>query len=251
MQNNSPLIVLRDVSKIYRPRKKAPVTAVQDINLDIHRGEFLVITGRSGSGKTTLLNLISGLTRPTSGDVLLEGTEVWKLPDAEQSLMRNHKIGFIFQFPSLMPSLTALENVVLPTIIHPGNQPDRAKSRAVELLEEVGLSDKLDAYPRQLSAGQQQRVVVARALINNPDLLLADEPSSNLDEQTEHEIMALIQRIHLERGITIMLVTHTVELVGYGSRSVRMAGGRIVDAGMETHGEKLEVVTAALAQFTD
>ncbi|MDX1379093.1 MAG: ABC transporter ATP-binding protein, partial [Anaerolineales bacterium] len=191
-------------------------------------GDFFVITGRSGCGKTTLLNLISGLTSPTSGKVLLDQIEVWKLPDLEQSLLRNKKIGFVFQFPSLMPSLTALENVILPTIVEQKNHRASIKERAKNLLAEVGLADKIDAYPRQLSAGQQQRVVVARALVNQPELLLGDEPTSNLDEQTELEIMSLIRQIHKQRGITILLVTHTTELVSFGTRSIRMSAGEIV-----------------------
>ncbi|MBC7237869.1 MAG: ABC transporter ATP-binding protein [Chloroflexi bacterium] len=222
------MIVLRDVTKMYALGKKGLVTAVQGVNLEVSRGEFVIITGRSGSGKTTLLNLVSGLTRPTSGEVLLDQVEVWKLPDVEQSRLRNQKIGFVFQFPSLMPSLTAWENVLLPTMAEHVPQRSDAKARAAELLAEVGLADKLEAYPRQLSAGQQQRVVIARALINEPELLLADEPTSNLDEATEHEIMALIQRIYREKRITVLLVTHAIELARYGSRSVRMAGGRIV-----------------------
>lgn len=227
MTSSNPLIELHDVSKVYRLDKRRSVTAVKRVNLRIEQGEFVVITGRSGSGKTTLLNLISGLTRPTSGQVLLESTELWRLPDVEQSRLRNQSIGFIFQFPSLMPSLTALENVILPTIADTGNHKELTRERGKELLMEVGLADRLSAYPRQLSAGEQQRVVVARALINQPALLLADEPTSNLDEQTEQEIMALIQRLHQERPITILLVTHSSEMAVFGNRSVSMAAGRI------------------------
>lgn len=228
MPPENSLIELHDVSKVYQLDKKRSVTAVKGINLCVDAGEFFVITGRSGCGKTTLLNLISGLTNPTTGQVLLDQIEVWKLPDLEQSLMRNKKIGFVFQFPSLMPSLTALENVILPTIVERNNDQASVRERAENLLAEVSLADKLDSYPRQLSAGQQQRVVVARSLINQPELLLADEPTSNLDEQTEQEIMALIRQIHQQRGITILLVTHTTELVPFGTHSLRMAGGNIV-----------------------
>jgi ABC-type lipoprotein export system ATPase subunit len=228
MASDDALIKLHDVSKVYRPSKHHSVTAVNRVNLQVDPGEFIVVTGRSGSGKTTLLNLISGLTHPTAGEVLLGQVELWRLPDAQQSLLRNQKIGFVFQFPSLMPSLTALENVMLPTITESGNHRAAAQRRAAGLLEDVGLRDKLNAYPRQLSAGQQQRVVVARSLINQPQLLLADEPTSNLDEQTEQEIMALIQQIHQVSSITVVLVTHSTDLVVYGSRAVRMAAGQIV-----------------------
>lgn len=228
MEKHDSMISLRDVTKVYSLGKgKGSVTAAKGLNLRIERGEFVVITGRSGSGKTTLLNLVSGLTCPTSGEVLLEGIEVWRLPDGQQSMIRNRNIGFIFQFPSLIPALTALENVVLPTLADPRHHRDDARLRAERLLEEVGLADRRNAYPRQLSAGQQQRVVVARALTNEPELLLADEPTSNLDEQTEHEIMALIRRIHRQRGITILLVTHSTELVRYGTSCLRMAAGEI------------------------
>jgi ABC-type lipoprotein export system ATPase subunit len=228
MADFNSLIELHNVSKVYHPGKQNAVTAVKEVDLGINQGEFVVITGRSGSGKTTLLNLISGLTRPTAGTVLLERIELWRLPDAQQSRLRNRKIGFIFQFPSLIPTLTALENVTLPTITDAGNHKAVVRGRAQQLLQQVGLADKLDAYPRHLSAGQQQRVVIARSLINQPELLLADEPTSNLDEQTEQEIMALIQQLHQETAITILLVTHSAELASYGNRSLRMAAGEIV-----------------------
>jgi lipoprotein-releasing system ATP-binding protein len=226
------IIVFHRVSKRYASKKEAPVAAVHSANLSIREGEFVVITGRSGSGKTTLLNLAAGLTRPTSGTVLLDGVDPWTLSDKEQSLLRNRKIGFIFQFPSLVPSLTAQENVALPTMFGSRQgKPDGLK-RAAELLETVGLADKLRAYPGQLSAGQQQRVVIARSLINAPAVLLADEPTSNLDEQTELEIMELFRKIHLDSGITLLLVTHTSQLVDYGTRAMQMASGSIVDSSL-------------------
>jgi ABC-type lipoprotein export system ATPase subunit len=224
------MIVLNDVSKSYSLSRSNQVNAVYNINLRVEPGEFVVITGRSGSGKTTLLNLIAGLARPTTGTVLLDNMEIWRLPDWQQALMRNRKIGFIFQFPSLMPSLNVLENVLLPTAFDGGRNRDEVLQRAVQLLEEVGLVDKITAFPRQISAGQQQRVVIARSLINQPEVLLADEPTSNLDEQTEREVMLLLQRFNQTRGITVMLVTHSVELVSYGVRSVRMIGGQIQTA---------------------
>ncbi|HSJ53693.1 MAG TPA: ABC transporter ATP-binding protein [Anaerolineae bacterium] len=207
------------------------VPAVHNVSLEVEPGEFVVITGRSGSGKTTLLSLVAGLTRPTSGQVLLDGVPVWSLPDKEQSLLRNEKIGFVFQFPSLLPTLTALENVMLPAMFAPPSKRGGgggAQERARHLLEQVGLADKLRSYPRQLSGGQQQRVVIARALMNEPELLLADEPTSDLDEMTEHEIMSLFRDIHQKTGVTVLLVTHSAELGEYGTRSIHMAGGEIV-----------------------
>ena len=221
------MIQLEKVSKTYWMSKENTIHAVLETSLDIKKGEFLIITGRSGSGKTTLLNLVAGLTRPSSGRVFLDGQDLWSLSDQQQSLIRNRKIGFIFQFPSLLPSLTALENVVLPTIFNADHVKEAGYSRAVELMETVGLKDKPNAYPRQLSAGQQQRVVVARSLLNQPEILLADEPTSDLDEQTETEIMDMFQQIHHASGITIILVTHSTQLVRYGSRSIHMAGGVI------------------------
>ncbi len=223
------MLSLKDVSKTYLLGKENVVTAVQNLNLTVEPGEFIVITGRSGSGKTTLLNLAAGLTRPTSGEVWLENANVWQLPDQEQSRLRSQKIGFIFQFPSLLPSLTVLDNVALPTIFARKLANGKAYARATELLEMVGLADKLNAYPRQLSAGQQQRVVIARALINQPELLLADEATSNLDEQTEKEIMALLKEIHSNAGVTILMVAHSTDLVQYGTRAIQMAGGKIVN----------------------
>lgn len=225
------MITLHDVAKVYSVSKEVTVPAVRNATLEVEKGEFVIITGRSGSGKTTLLNLVAGLTQPTMGEVRFDGVEVWKLPDKEQSLLRNQRIGFVFQFPSLLPTLTALENVMLPRMFGPDNDQQTVEARASQLLEQVGLIDKLHAYPRQLSGGQQQRVVIARALMNKPELLLADEPTSDLDEHTEHEIMALFQEIHARTGVTALLVTHTAELGRYGTRSIQMAAGEIVDGG--------------------
>ena len=231
------MISLQNVSKTYVMGRKASVPAVRDVSLEITDGEFVIITGRSGSGKTTLLNLMAGLTNPTAGQILLDGVAAWNLPDQEQALIRNTKIGFVFQFPSLMPALTALDNVLLPTMFFehsesagpPPHGGTGGRVRARQLLEEVGLADKLTAYPRQLSAGQQQRVVIARALINQPEVLLADEPTSDLDERTELEIMELFREVHLRKGVTIVMVTHSSELSRFGTRAIHMASGSIVE----------------------
>jgi ABC-type lipoprotein export system ATPase subunit len=224
------MITLRSVTKTYEGAKAAPaVTALEKVSLEVEKGEFLVVTGRSGSGKTTLLNVAAGLVHPTSGEVLLDGQDVWDLSDSHQSRLRSRKIGFVFQFPSLLPSLTVRENVALP-VSFKGDQVKPEPQRPTELLGMVGLADKTGSYPRQLSAGQQQRVVIARALVNRPELLFADEPSSDLDEQTEGEIMALFKQIHDETGVTIVMVTHSVQLVTYGTRAIEMAAGTIVPA---------------------
>ncbi len=221
------LLSLQTVSKIYPMTAGNMVNAVRDVTLEVDRGEFLIITGRSGSGKTTLLNLAAGLTRPTSGQVFLEGVSLWGLSDKQQAAARNRKIGFIFQFPSLLPTLNVLENVALPTAFSPNHRSQPAIERAAELLHTVGLSDKLTAFPRQLSAGQQQRVVIARSLINQPEILLADEATSDLDEQTEQEIMELLKQIHGQTNVTILMVTHTTQLVSYGTRALQMANGAL------------------------
>jgi ABC-type lipoprotein export system ATPase subunit len=222
------MIQLEKISKIYPLGSENKVEAVVDVSLEVAQGEFLVITGRSGSGKTTLLNLIAGLTKPTAGQVRFDGADLWSLSDSKLSLLRNQKIGCIFQFPSLLPSLTTLENVSLPTIFSMNHTQVDAQTRATELLDMLGMKVKLNAYPRQLSAGQQQRVVIARALLNHPEVLLADEPTSDLDEQTEIEIMDLFKKVHEETGVTIILVTHASQLVSYGTRSIKMAEGKIV-----------------------
>jgi putative ABC transport system ATP-binding protein/lipoprotein-releasing system ATP-binding protein len=223
------MITLNEVTKTYSLGKEDLVSALNGVSLKIKKGEFMIIVGRSGSGKTTLLNLAAGLTRPTSGKILLDGTDLWTLTDQQQSHLRSQKFGFVFQFPSLLPSLTVQDNVILPTVFGLKKGPAQVHERALQLLQKVGLEDKLEAYPRQLSAGQQQRVVIARALMNQPQLLLADEPTSNLDEKTELEIMELFRELHVSMGLTIMMVTHTRQLVSYGTRAIEMANGQIVE----------------------
>ena len=219
------MIRLRGIAKTYEMGRYRQVEALRAVDLDVDQGEFVVITGRSGAGKTTLLNVIAGLSRPTSGSVTVGGVDLWRLSDRRLSLLRNRTMGFVFQFPSLLASLSVLHNVMLPMSLTGENAASRCRERAYELLASVGLGDRLTSYPRQLSAGQQQRVVIARALVNRPSVLLADEPSSDLDEETEAEIMNLFRRIHTETGVTIAMVTHTKELVAYGTRHVAMAGG--------------------------
>ena len=221
-------ITLRGITKTYGSKRDVSVRAVEDVSLQIAPGEFVMLTGRSGSGKTTLLNLVSGLTTPTAGTIEVDKVDLWELSDKERSRLRNERIGFVFQFPSLVPTLTVLENVMLPSAFSASHTHDGLEERARSLLDVVGLRDKLSAHPRQLSAGQQQRVVLARSLINRPAIILADEPSSNLDESTEAEIMALFRKVHETTGVTILMVTHTSQLVSWGTRSVQMAAGKVV-----------------------
>jgi ABC-type lipoprotein export system ATPase subunit len=222
------IVSLRNVSKTYSLSKGHTLTALHDIDLDVQHGDFVVVTGRSGSGKTTLLNLAAGLARPSAGTVEHDGTDLWAMSDAEQSRLRNRRMGFVFQFPSLLPQLSTLQNVTLPLEFGDGDTSDHS-SAAAEFLELVGLGQRLDSFPRELSAGQQQRVVIARALISSPDLLFADEPSSDLDEDTENEIMSLFARVHRERGVTVVMVTHTRQLVSFGTRHVQIAEGRLME----------------------
>ena len=226
--NGGALIGIRGVSKTYALADGSSVGALNQLDLEVFRKDFLVVTGRSGCGKTTMLNVAAGLARPSIGTVLLDGTDMWGLSDDERSRLRRERMGFVFQFPSLMPSLNVLQNVVLPFEFGPG-VPANGLNRGRELLQMVGLGERLTSYPRELSAGQQQRVVIARSLVYHPELLLADEPSSNLDEETEAEIMALLRTIHGERGVTIVMVTHTKQLVTHGTRHVEMASGAMRD----------------------
>ena len=222
------MIELRQVTKTYsrgRGDRQMMVKAVQQIDLKVTAGEFLVITGRSGCGKTTLLNLVAGLARPSSGEVMVDEMDVWRMKDEELSALRSQKMGFIFQVPSLIPALNVLDNVAVPTLFAPREKRQDAYLRAERALESVGLLDRRDAFPRHLSAGEEKRVVIARALMNNPPILLADEPTANLDELTEKEVMALLQGIHGE-GRTILLVTHHPGLIGYGTRHLAMSDGK-------------------------
>ncbi len=221
----NPFITLEEVSKHYRQGEQL-VRAVDQVTLEIEPGDFLVITGRSGAGKTTLLSLIGGLTTPNSGSVWVDGVNLACLDDAGLSALRADHIGFIFQFASLIPTLTVLDNVRLPALFASRpQQPDRA----VELLRRVGLGDRLDSYPSQLSGGQQRRLAVTRALINRPTILLADEPTGDLDVETEQEIMALFHALNAQEEMTMVLVTHNPDLACYGNRHVQMVCGRLAE----------------------
>lgn len=216
------LLTAVDVSKQY----PMGVRALDGVSLTVRRGEMLGIMGRSGSGKSTLLHILGCLDRPTAGEVWLEGTAVTRLPEAALPALRLRKLGFVFQAHNLVPSLTALENVALP-LRYLKVPTRRAMEKARAALEAVGLSDRMHHMPAQLSGGQQQRVAVARALVNDPALVLADEPTGALDSQTARELLALMRRLSAERGQTFVVVTHD-PLVGQAcDRIVTMADGRI------------------------
>ncbi len=222
-------IEIAGVSKIYTVGDQV-IKAVDNVSLQINKGEFLSIVGHSGSGKTTLISIIGGIIRPTSGTVLHEKKDICALDDRKLSLYRNEKIGFMFQFASLLPILTAKENVLLPGLFR-HERIDGDERKAEEYLDMVGLSDKLDSYPSQLSGGQQRRVAIARALINNPEVILADEPTGDLDEETESEIMALFHRLNEEKGVTFIFITHNLDLAHKAKRRLRMSRGTISEEG--------------------
>jgi ABC-type lipoprotein export system ATPase subunit len=222
-----PFLHIENLTKTYTVDHETLV-GVDNISLFINKGDFLSIVGHSGSGKTTLVSIIGGILKPTAGRVLLEGVDICTLDDSKLSEYRANRIGFMFQFASLLPILTAKENVLLPGIFSPGQITDNDKI-ARDLMEMVGIGDKLDSYPSQLSGGQQRRVAIARALLNNPDIILADEPTGDLDEETEAEIMHLLEKINKEKGVTIILITHNLVLAGKAQKRFRMSKGQLAD----------------------
>jgi len=219
------LIQLKHIDKIYKAGQ-VDVPALIDINLQINRGEFVAIIGQSGSGKTTLLDIVGCLSRPTSGEYWLDGDLVNTLPDASLTGIRNQKIGFIFQTFHLLARKTALENVQLP-LMYAGASRVAQQDKARELLTRVGLQDRLLHYSNQLSGGQQQRVAIARALANSPSLLLADEPTGNLDSQSGKDILALFEQLH-RQGQTIVMITHDPLIAERAERRITLSDGKII-----------------------
>ncbi|HSH95923.1 MAG TPA: ABC transporter ATP-binding protein [Roseimicrobium sp.] len=222
-----PVIQLQDIHKTYR-NGEFEVKAVRGVSLDIHPGEFVAIMGASGSGKSTMMNIIGCLDRASQGEYLLDGVPVSGLNRNNLADLRNAKIGFVFQGFNLLARTSALENVELPMLYNRGGIPSKEREqRAVKALETVGLGQRLDHHPNQLSGGQQQRVAIARALSNQPALLLADEPTGNLDSQTSIEIMGVFQKLN-EQGITIVMVTHELDIAAYTRRTIVMRDGKVV-----------------------
>jgi ABC-type lipoprotein export system ATPase subunit len=217
-------IELRDISKIYRIGSEE-IRAVDGVSLKIEKGEFLSIVGHSGSGKTTLLSILGGAVKPSSGRVLFEGYDICALDDKGLSRYRNERIGFMFQFASLLPVLTARENVLLPCLFRQNGKPDIIK--ADEYLRTVGLGDKIHNFPSQLSGGQHRRVAIARALMNGSEVILADEPTGDLDEETEAEIMDLFKTLNREKKTTFIFITHNLDLAKQAEKQLRMTRGRI------------------------
>lgn len=223
-----PAVEMRGLSKTYSRGEDHAVHALVDVDLDIEPGERVAIMGTSGSGKSTMLNLVGTLDRPTSGTVRIDGVDPDELSDDERSHLRNRKIGFVFQRFNLIPRMTATQNVALALIPSGVDRATRLE-RASELLETVGLGDRTDHHPTELSGGQQQRVAIARALVTEPAILLADEPTGQLDSETSEQLMDLLIDLNERRGVTIIIVTHDPAVDPYVERTIHLRDGRVVD----------------------
>ncbi|MCQ1529360.1 ABC transporter ATP-binding protein [Lutispora thermophila] len=219
------MIQALDLCKTYK-LGEVSIAVLKDVNIAINQGEFVSLMGPSGSGKSTLLYLLGGLDKPTSGSITVKGRELSVMKDKEESEMRRREIGFVFQFYNLVPNLNLEENIMLPILLD-GKNLKKYKSRLDEILELVGLADRRKHTPRELSGGQQQRVAIARALVNEPDIILADEPTGNLDSKAGTEILELFKKINKEKNKTIVQVTHSHEAAQYGTRLINVKDGRV------------------------
>lgn len=219
------MIKMKNIRKIYRSGK-IETAAVQEVSLEVNKGEFVMLTGKSGCGKTTLLSILGGMEQATAGEYFFEGVEVSGMKPDQLAVFRNKSIGFIFQAYHLIDGLRAIDNVELP-LGYAGVKRSERKERAIEALRRVNLEERSRHYPSQLSGGQQQRVAIARAIVNRPKVLLADEPTGNLDEENRLAIMRLLEKLH-EEGMTIFMVTHDQDLLAYATRVYRMSDGRMV-----------------------
>ena len=220
----TPIIFTKSIIKEF-PSGTGPVRILHDIDLEVNAGEFVALMGPSGSGKSTLMNILGCLDSPTAGEYLLNGESVAYREADQLAIIRNKAIGFVFQGFNLLPRSTLADNVALP-LIYAGIPSAERQARAADMLARVGLGNRLNAYPAQISGGQQQRVAIARALVNRPTLLLADEPTGNLDTKTSAEIMTLFESLNREDGITVVLVTHETDIAAHGHRMVRLVDGR-------------------------
>jgi putative ABC transport system ATP-binding protein len=225
--NDNVVIWISDLHKIYRLGTNE-VHALRGVNLGIRQGNIVAIMGPSGSGKSTLMNIIGCLDQPTYGSYFLAGRDVGKMNDDELAAIRNRRVGFVFQSFNLLARTSALDNVILPLVYAGVGQRER-RNRAKEVLNAVGLSDRMDHTPNELSGGQQQRVAIARALVNQPDIILADEPTGNLDSRSGEEIMAILQKLNQETGITVIIVTHDTRISYYTQRVIHLFDGKIVE----------------------
>jgi putative ABC transport system ATP-binding protein len=222
----APAIVARDVTRVYR-MEGVEVSALRGVSLTVRRGDYLAILGPSGSGKSTLMHLLGGLDRPTSGELSIDGREVAGLTATELAHLRNRAIGFVFQSFHLLPRTSAVDNVGLP-LVYSGVRASARRRRAAEMLERVGLGHRLSHRPNQLSGGEQQRVAIARALVTAPGLLLADEPTGNLDTATGAGVLTLLESLNEDSGVAVVLVTHDHEVAARARRQIRMRDGLVV-----------------------
>jgi putative ABC transport system ATP-binding protein len=227
LAEKAPQIDLRQVSKIYES-PSGPYTALQDIDLCVSAGEFIAVVGKSGSGKTTLLNVLTGIDRVTGGTITVDGTQVNTLSESQLPEWRGQTIGLVFQFFQLLPTLTVVENIMLPMDFVKIIPTSQRRSRALDLLDQVGIRDQADKLPVNLSGGQQQRAAIARALANDPPILMADEPTGNLDEATRKSVLDLFANLNSD-GRTIIMVTHERDVSQYADRQVTLVDGRIAD----------------------
>ena len=226
-QEIMPLIELRDIEKTY-DLGEVQVRALRGATMMIEQGEYISLMGPSGSGKSTLMNTLGCLDRPTKGSYLLDGDEVVTMTQDQRALLRNNRIGFVFQNFNLLARTSALENVSLPLLYCRGMSMHERKERAIEMLQLVGLGDRMNHHPGQLSGGQQQRVAIARGLVNRPSILLADEPTGNLDTRTSRDVMGLFEKLNAESGITLIVVTHDPDVARFSDRTVVLRDGLVV-----------------------
>jgi putative ABC transport system ATP-binding protein len=224
MTNGAPIINVRDLRKIYHSGE-VDVHALRGVNMQVGRGEFLAVIGPSGSGKSTLFNILGGLAAPSDGQVIIDGEDIQKLTDAQRTEMRQRKIGFVFQKYNLLPTLTGLDNIKIARFLARNNDP--LPQDFMNLLEMLNISGRLDHKPRALSGGEQQRIAIARALVNKPAILLADEPTGNLDTENSNIVLGLLRRLNEETGQTILMITHNPEAAAYADRTVAMRDGQI------------------------
>ena len=224
------ILITNNLTKVYG-KDDAAVTAVDHVDLFINKGEFTTIVGTSGSGKSTLLHLLGGVDTPTEGQVIIEGKNIYDLNDEKRSILRRRKIGFIFQNYNLIPVLTVRENIIMPVLLD-GNKVN--EKEVDELIERLGLTDRKNYLPNQLSGGQQQRVAIGRALVNKPEIIIADEPTGNLDKKNSEETMALLTKAVMDMGQTLILVTHEMDIAAMADRIIHFEDGRIINDTAET-----------------
>ncbi|HMP82247.1 MAG TPA: ABC transporter ATP-binding protein [Verrucomicrobiota bacterium] len=225
MSSNGNIVTIRNLTKIYK-QGEIDVTALDNVSLDIQAGEFLTLMGPSGSGKSTLLHILAGIDRPTSGEVHVQGIDVSRLNESQLADWRNHNVGFVFQTFNLIPVLTAYENVELPLLLTRLSRGQR-RDQVQTALELVGLADRAKHLPRQLSGGQEQRVAIARALVTDPALVVADEPTGNLDSHSAQDVLNVLRTLSRDAGKTVIMVTHDPKAAAFGSRSIHLEKGEL------------------------